>query len=46
MTKTILLLAAATAALAASPANARPITAADMHIMHRHPRHDVTPHGL
>jgi len=34
MTK-ILLLAAATGALIASPANARPMTAADMHMMHR-----------
>jgi dipeptidyl aminopeptidase/acylaminoacyl peptidase len=45
MTKTILLLAAATAALAASPANARPMTAADMHMMHRLGSPDVSPDG-
>jgi dipeptidyl aminopeptidase/acylaminoacyl peptidase len=44
MTKLALLLAAA-AALAASPAAARPMTATDMHMMHRLSMLDVSPDG-
>jgi dipeptidyl aminopeptidase/acylaminoacyl peptidase len=45
MTRTSLLLAAALAALAASPALARPMTATDMHMMHRMGSPAVSPDG-
>src|SRR5437868_6298080 len=45
MTKATLLLAAATAALAASSAPARPMTATDMHSMHRLGTPEVSPNG-
>src|SRR3982751_6853045 len=45
MTRTALLLAAAAAALAASPALARPMTATDMHMMHRLGAPEVSPDG-
>ncbi len=46
MTRTALLLAAASAALtAASPALARPMTATDMHMMHRLGAPSVSPDG-
>jgi dipeptidyl aminopeptidase/acylaminoacyl peptidase len=45
MTRTSLLLAAAAAALAATPALARPMTATDMHMMHRLGAPDVSPDG-
>ena len=45
MTKPKLLLAAAAAALAASSAHARPMTATDMHSMHRLASPEVSPDG-
>ncbi len=45
MTRTSLLLAAAGAALLSSPATARPMTATDMHSMHRMGAPDVSPDG-
>jgi dipeptidyl aminopeptidase/acylaminoacyl peptidase len=45
MTRTTLLLAAAAAALATSPALARPMTATDMHMMHRMGSPAVSPDG-
>jgi dipeptidyl aminopeptidase/acylaminoacyl peptidase len=45
MTRTSLLLAAAAAALTASPASARPMTATDMHMMHRLGAPEVSPDG-
>lgn len=45
MTKPSLLLAAAASALVATPALARPMTAADMHMMHRLGSPDVSPDG-
>jgi dipeptidyl aminopeptidase/acylaminoacyl peptidase len=45
MTRTSLLLAAAAAALASSPALARPMTATDMHMMHRMGSPAVSPDG-
>ena len=45
MTKPTLLLAAAAAALAASPLVARPMTATDMHSMHRLGAPEVSPDG-
>ena len=45
MTQTQLLLAAAAAALAASPLAARPMTATDMHSMHRLGAPEVSPDG-
>ncbi len=45
MTRTSLLLAAAAAALPASPAIARPMTATDMHMMHRLGAPSVSPDG-
>jgi dipeptidyl aminopeptidase/acylaminoacyl peptidase len=45
MTRTSLLLAAAAAVLAASPALARPMTATDMHMMHRLGAPAVSPDG-
>ena len=45
MTRTSLLLAAASAALFASPALARPMTATDMQSMHRLGAPDVSPDG-
>jgi len=45
MTKPMLLLAAAAAALAASPLAARPMTATDMHSMHRLGAPEVSPDG-
>jgi dipeptidyl aminopeptidase/acylaminoacyl peptidase len=45
MTRTSLLLAAAAAALAAAPASARPMTATDMHMMHRLGAPEVSPDG-
>ena len=45
MTKPSLLLAAAAAALAATPALARPMTATDMHMMHRLGSPEVSPDG-
>jgi dipeptidyl aminopeptidase/acylaminoacyl peptidase len=45
MTRTSLLLAAAAAALATSPALARPMTATDMHMMHRMGSPAVSPDG-
>jgi dipeptidyl aminopeptidase/acylaminoacyl peptidase len=45
MIKPTLLLAAATAALAASPLDARPMTAHDMHSMHRVGAPEVSPDG-
>ena len=45
MTRTSLLAAAAAAALTAAPAVARPMTATDMHMMHRLGAPDVSPDG-
>src|SRR5437764_2027033 len=45
MTRTSLLLAAAAAALAAAPLSARPMTATDMHMMHRLGAPEVSPDG-
>jgi len=45
MNRTSLFLAAASAALAASPALARPMTATDMHMMHRLGAPEVSPDG-
>jgi dipeptidyl aminopeptidase/acylaminoacyl peptidase len=45
MTRTSLLLAAAAAALATSPLAARPMTATDMHMMHRLGAPEVSPDG-
>jgi dipeptidyl aminopeptidase/acylaminoacyl peptidase len=45
MTSPKLLLAAAAVALAASPALARPMTATDMHVMHRLGAPEVSPNG-
>jgi len=45
MTRTSLLFAVASAALAASPALARPMTATDMHMMHRLGAPEVSPDG-
>jgi len=45
MTKPMLLLAAAAAVLAATPLAARPMTAADMHSMHRLGAPEVSPDG-
>jgi dipeptidyl aminopeptidase/acylaminoacyl peptidase len=45
MTRTTLMLAAAAAALATSPALARPMTATDMHMMHRMGSPAVSPDG-
>ena len=45
MIKPALLLAAAAAALASSPASARPMTATDMHMMHRLGAPEVSPDG-
>jgi len=45
MTRTSLLLAAAAAALATSPALARPMTATDMHMMHRMGSPAISPDG-
>ena len=45
MTKFTLLVAAASAALAAAPAAARPMTATDMHMMHRLGAPEVSPDG-
>src|SRR5262245_39502240 len=45
MTRTSLLVAAAAAALAAAPASARPMTATDMHMMHRLGAPEVSPDG-
>src|SRR5947209_6039844 len=45
MTHTSLFLAAATAAFAASPLSARPMTATDMHMMHRLGAPEVSPDG-
>jgi len=45
MTRTPLLLAAAAAALSASPVTARPMTATDMHMMHRLGAPEVSPDG-
>jgi dipeptidyl aminopeptidase/acylaminoacyl peptidase len=45
MTRTSLLLAAAASVLAASPAVARPMTATDMHMMHRLGAPEVSPDG-
>jgi len=45
MTRTSLLIAAAAAALATSPALARPMTATDMHMMHRMGSPVVSPDG-
>ena len=45
MTKFALLAAAAAAALAAAPAAARPMTATDMHMMHRLGAPEVSPDG-
>jgi len=45
MTRASLLLAAALAALAAAPAAARPMTAVDMHMMHRLGAPEVSPDG-
>src|SRR5512132_1341821 len=45
MTRSSLLLAAASAALAASPLTARPMTATDMHMMHRLGAPEVSPDG-
>src|SRR3954451_10798061 len=45
MTRTPLLLAAAAAALSASPLAARPMTATDMHMMHRLGAPEVSPDG-
>jgi dipeptidyl aminopeptidase/acylaminoacyl peptidase len=45
MTRTSLLLAAAAAALASSPVLARPMTATDMHMMHRMGSPAVSPDG-
>ncbi len=45
MTKAPLLFAAAAAALSASPALARPMTATDMHMMHRLGAPEVSPDG-
>jgi dipeptidyl aminopeptidase/acylaminoacyl peptidase len=45
MIRTSLLLAAAAAALAASPTLARPMTATDMHMMHRLGAPEVSPDG-
>jgi dipeptidyl aminopeptidase/acylaminoacyl peptidase len=45
MTRTSILLAAAAAALAAAPALARPMTATDMHMMHRLGAPEVSPDG-
>ena len=45
MTRTSLLLAAAAAALAAAPLAARPMTATDMHLMHRLGAPEVSPDG-
>ncbi len=45
MTRTALLVAAASAALAASSATARPMTATDMHMMHRLGAPEVSPDG-
>ena len=43
--KTILLAAAAAAALSATPALARPMTATDMHMLHRLDSPSVAPNG-
>jgi hypothetical protein len=45
MKKLALYAAAAAAALAASPALARPMTATDLHMMHRMGAPVVSPHG-
>jgi dipeptidyl aminopeptidase/acylaminoacyl peptidase len=45
MTRTSLLLAAAAAALTATPSAARPMTATDMHMMHRLSAPEVSPDG-
>ena len=45
MTKRILLAAAAALSLSASPAGARPMTATDMHMMHRLGAPEVSPDG-
>src|SRR5512132_2529149 len=45
MTRSSLLLAAASAALAASPLTARPMTATDMHMMHRLGAPELSPDG-
>src|SRR5215212_847057 len=45
MTKRILLAAAAALSLSASPAAARPMTATDMHMMHRLGAPEVSPDG-
>ena len=45
MTKTSLLIAAAVAALTSAPALARPMTATDMHMMHRLGAPEISPDG-
>ena len=45
MTKTMLLAAAAALSLSATPAIARPMTATDMHMMHRLGAPQVSPDG-